>query len=325
MKLLQVATALVFALSLTTRSAEAQFGLFKSALQKGYDAYDKEDYEKALQLWTKSAEKGNAEAQYRLGRLYDRGEGTEENPVLALEWYTKAAEQGVEEAQTNLGALYDLGRGTEENDIAAAKWFAAAAKQGNMVAQYNLAVMLDNGEGIATNKAQAAVLYRKAAAQGMDIALLPHAKVLDQLGKPMAAINRYQAAAKAGSPEALYILGLRLLEGKAVEADVELGMKRIKASAKKDFPPALLHMGVATLTGQYGITVDAEAGLALMTAAAEKGSRAGDHGFGSCLRFRSGCRARLCAITGLLRNCCEARQSRGDECHRRAPAYGGRH
>ena len=109
MKLLQVATALVFALSLTTRSAEAQFGLFKGALQKGYDAYDKEDYEKALQLWTKSAEKGNAEAQYRLGRLYDRGEGTEENPVLALEWYTKAAEQGVEEAQTNLGALYDLG------------------------------------------------------------------------------------------------------------------------------------------------------------------------------------------------------------------------
>ena len=53
MKLLQVATALVFALSLTTRSAEAQFGLFKGALQKGYDAYDKEDYEKALQLWTK--------------------------------------------------------------------------------------------------------------------------------------------------------------------------------------------------------------------------------------------------------------------------------
>ena len=35
MKLLQVATALVFALSLTTRSAEAQFGLFKERAPEG--------------------------------------------------------------------------------------------------------------------------------------------------------------------------------------------------------------------------------------------------------------------------------------------------
>ena len=140
MKLLQVATALVFALSLTAQPAQAQFGLFKSALQKGHDAYEKEEYQQALKHWTKAAGKGDAEAQYRLGRLYDRGEGTEENAVLALEWYTKAAEQGVQEAQTNLGVLYDLGRGTEENNVAAANWFSAAAKQGNMVAQYNLAV-----------------------------------------------------------------------------------------------------------------------------------------------------------------------------------------
>ena len=157
MKLSHLPSVLIFALCLTATPAQAQFGLFKSALQKGYDAYEKEDFEAALKHWTKAAGKGDAEAQYRLGRLYDRGEGTEMDPATALIWYTKAAEQGVQEAQTNLGVLYDTGRGTEVNDRAAARWFSEAAKQGNMVAQYNLAVMLDKGEGIKANKPQAEI------------------------------------------------------------------------------------------------------------------------------------------------------------------------
>ena len=106
MTLQRATTALIFSLCLVGTPAHAQFGFFKSALEKGHDAYAKEDYAGALKHWTKAASKDDAEAQFRLGRLYDRGEGMDEDPATALIWYTKAAEQGVEEAQTNLGVLY---------------------------------------------------------------------------------------------------------------------------------------------------------------------------------------------------------------------------
>jgi hypothetical protein len=43
MKLSHLTAVLIFALSLSAAPAHAQFGLFKSALQKGLDAYEKED------------------------------------------------------------------------------------------------------------------------------------------------------------------------------------------------------------------------------------------------------------------------------------------
>ena len=81
MNLSHLTSVAVVAFCLMATPAQAQFGLFKSALQKGYDAYEKEDFEAALKHWTKAAGKGDAEAQYRLGRLYDRGEGTEMDPA----------------------------------------------------------------------------------------------------------------------------------------------------------------------------------------------------------------------------------------------------
>jgi TPR repeat protein len=140
-----------------------------------------------------------------------------------------------------------------------------------MVAQYNLAVMLDKGEGIKANKPQAAALYRAAAEQGMDIAILPHAKVLDQLQKPVAAYRRYLEAAEKGSVEAQYVVGLRQLGGLGVEADPAAGMERIKATAEAGYPKAALFYGVGLLQGQHGLEIDKEAGLAMVTKAAETG------------------------------------------------------
>ena len=48
-----------------------------------------EDYQKAAQWYTKSAEQGIAEAQYQLGSCYDMGEGVPEDPKMAVKWYTK--------------------------------------------------------------------------------------------------------------------------------------------------------------------------------------------------------------------------------------------
>ena len=53
----------------------------------------KENYEKAFTSCKEEAEQGNAEAQYFLASMYDKGDGVEQDKQKAFYWYTKAAEQ----------------------------------------------------------------------------------------------------------------------------------------------------------------------------------------------------------------------------------------
>ena len=48
------------------------------------------DFEQTKQL----AEKGDANAQYNLGVMYENGQVVEQNDAEALRWYKKAAEKG---------------------------------------------------------------------------------------------------------------------------------------------------------------------------------------------------------------------------------------
>ena len=57
---------------------------------------------KAIELLTLAAEKGNAEAQYRLGVLYAEREFVAEDFKIALYWLKEAAEQGYTEAEDKL-------------------------------------------------------------------------------------------------------------------------------------------------------------------------------------------------------------------------------
>ena len=54
------------------------------------------DLKEAIYWYTKSAEQGNADAQYNLAVCYDNGNGVERNLDMAIEYYKKAAEQGNE-------------------------------------------------------------------------------------------------------------------------------------------------------------------------------------------------------------------------------------
>ena len=49
-----------------------------------------------------AARKGNADAQFALGVMYEDGEGTEQNYAEAYEYFNLAAEQGHSGAQHNL-------------------------------------------------------------------------------------------------------------------------------------------------------------------------------------------------------------------------------
>ena len=60
------------------------------------------DHVEAVKWFRKSAEKGDAEAQYMLGRCYDDGIGVNIDHVEAVEWYRKSAEQDHADAQQML-------------------------------------------------------------------------------------------------------------------------------------------------------------------------------------------------------------------------------
>lgn len=56
------------------------------------------------------ADQGNAEAQYKLGLMYEQGEAVEQDYQKATEWFTKAAEQGYAGAKEQLDKLYSKGQ-----------------------------------------------------------------------------------------------------------------------------------------------------------------------------------------------------------------------
>jgi TPR repeat protein len=116
--------------------------------QKGLTAAFNGDYETAMREWKPLAEQGNADAQYNLGFMYDKGRGVPQDYKTAVKWYKLSAEQGDADAQTNLGFIYEKGLSVPQDYKVAVKWYRLSAEQGNADAQYNLGLMYGTGLGV---------------------------------------------------------------------------------------------------------------------------------------------------------------------------------
>ena len=101
-----------------------------------------------LETLQQRAEQGHADAQSRLGYMYDTGEGVPQDDVEAVKWYRLAADQGHDAAQYLLGVMYNSGRGVPQDYTQAFIWYRLAADQGYAAAQYNLGVLYDTGQGV---------------------------------------------------------------------------------------------------------------------------------------------------------------------------------
>ena len=77
-----------------------------------------------------AAQGDSAAAQYELGMKYYNGDGVPQDYQQAVEWFTKAAEQGEARAQFMLGVLYDTGEGVPKDLVQSYKWLNLAAGQG---------------------------------------------------------------------------------------------------------------------------------------------------------------------------------------------------
>ena len=99
--------------------------------QAGKDAYDRGDYATALNEWRPLAEQGDPSAQFRLGSLYENGDGVQRDFVKARQWYEKAAAQGEAKAQFYLGIQSAYGEGGTLDLVQAYMWYSLAAGNGN--------------------------------------------------------------------------------------------------------------------------------------------------------------------------------------------------
>jgi hypothetical protein len=117
------------------------------------------------------AERGDAEAQWKFGTIYAKGQNVKQDYKEAAKWYRLAADQGHAGAQIALGELYEAGQGVARDETEAAKWYRRAAEQGNAAGQYGLALLYLVGKGVPKDDAEALKWYRQAADQGYALAL----------------------------------------------------------------------------------------------------------------------------------------------------------
>jgi len=118
-------------------------------------------------LWCrKAADHGLAKASYALGSMYYYGDGVSQSYPDALVWFHKAADQGDARAQEALGGMYYDGHGVPQNYADALSWYRKASDQGFARAEYEVGYMYGHGQGVPKNREEAERWVRKAAAHG---------------------------------------------------------------------------------------------------------------------------------------------------------------
>jgi len=160
------------------------------------------------------ADKGDANAQFELGRMCFWGRGVPQDYRQADYWYQKAADQGFAKGEDGVGALYYYGHGLQQSYADALVWYRKAADQGDAIAQEALGGMYYNGNGVPRNYVEAMAWSRKAADQGYAKAEYDVGLLYDYgLGVPRnrdEADRWYRKAASHGDEDAQRWLGLRL-------------------------------------------------------------------------------------------------------------------
>jgi TPR repeat protein len=80
-----------------------------------------------VERFHKSADKGDATAQFSLGQGYEEGRYVLEDFAEALKWYRLSANQGHAPAQLSLGRMLKDGRGAGADPVAAYVWLGIAS------------------------------------------------------------------------------------------------------------------------------------------------------------------------------------------------------
>ena len=112
------------------------------------------DVLKAAEDDLSAAKKGNAEAAYRTGLRYQRGDVLEQDYAEALKWFNAAADKGHADAEFTLGYMYENGLGTVTDLEGAVRLYKRSAAHGSARAERSLGRLYEGGLGVAQDFAE---------------------------------------------------------------------------------------------------------------------------------------------------------------------------
>ena len=142
----------------------AQSNLAFASYSDGAKAYKKGDFETAFAVWEPLAQKGNANAQFKLGGMFAKGKGVIKNIETAFVWYSKAAFNGHKRAAYNKAFMLTKGMGTPKDEKEAFNIYHRLAANGDVIeAQHAVAVAYAKGAGVRQDFKLAKKWYDKAA------------------------------------------------------------------------------------------------------------------------------------------------------------------
>lgn len=230
---------------------------------KGYAEFKMAHYDNARKIWQALAQRGNPEASFNLGILYEDGLGVQQSIEQALLHYESAATGGSFKAQYRLGLLYFTGKKVPLDKVKAKRWLTKAAAEGDSDSIEMLAIL--NGSNL-NDRDQAFLLAETASASGD---YNQAAKIWQQLADNNDVISRtrlawlyekglgvernlkhaavlFRQSAENGDADAQYALAVMLQTGKGQVKNLiesKLWLKKAATNGHKAAVSALKNIG----------------------------------------------------------------------------------
>ncbi|HEY2111409.1 MAG TPA: tetratricopeptide repeat protein, partial [Dongiaceae bacterium] len=241
------------------------------------------NYTQAASWYRRAAEAGHKAAAHALGSLYLTGEGVAPDPEEAARWLRVSALAGDERSQVDLANLVLQGAGNPEDPASVARWFEQAAASWDLVASFNLGIALAKGVGMEADDEQAAKWLRQAA-EGLPQAQYIYGRMLaDGRGVAAdltAARDWFARAADSGLGDAQVALAEMMVNGRGGPADIPAALQLFEKAAAEGHVGAMFALG-ALHGGGHQIPTDRKIAQRWLTSAAEEG-----HGYAQLMLGR---------------------------------------
>lgn len=188
-------------------------------------------------------------------RLLNAGGGLKPNPAEGRLWLRKAVEAGHVPAIRTYALRLLVGDGLPQDLTQGQKLLREAAEAGDFWALWELGHRIVTGDGMARDvdegwKCLSALAFTETGAtmwSGQESGL----QVPRNVKRGVEVLKCVTAAAEAGHPRAMCILGARLYEGRGLPKDHGRAEHWFRKAAEGGDEPAMLNLGVELLNGTY--------------------------------------------------------------------------
>ena len=221
--------------------------------------------------------------QYRIGKMFCYGLGTEQNYQKAFEWFERSAKQKNKFAQFSLANLYYYGSGIEKDLSQAFLWYQRSSSQGQPYAAYSIAQMYRYGEYVTKDNDTAQRYYKQALSGFLKIESddMANDNLFYKLGQMFKlglgtdsdvtkAIEYFRRSAEMNNKNGLFEYGKALLIGEHIPQDTDSAVKLLEKAVKLKNSNAKRFLALEYISGEH-LEQDIEKGIALLTECADSG------------------------------------------------------